>query len=462
MTLRTRLVLAATLSTVVLVAVLGGVAWRQRSVLTAQLDDQLTGLASNFERFSEGRDGGGFPDPADGFGNNEGDRTPPLGEVYAAVVDGAGSTVFAEPLSQPDLRVSLTAVELAELSEPQEPFTVEVTGADGDARVVAIQVGDDTWVLAAISTEAIDDAQRQLLITGAGAVAILVAALGLVVWWVDRLGIRPIAEVTRAAEDVAAGRADRRVDHPPETTEAGRLGAAFNTMLDERQAAEAKQRRFVADASHELRTPLTTLRGYTALYAGGGLTEPDQIDDAMRRINNEATRMSALVDDLLVLAALDDKRPPEISAVDLSQLLCDIAADGRAIQPGRVIDTEAVHDDLTIAADAHQLTQALTTIVTNALRHTPTDAALSFGAGARHGHVRVEIADAGPGIDPDQVAKLFDRFYRADTGRSRDRGGSGLGLSIAKAIVEAHNGTITVDSTVGVGTSIVIQLPIAH
>jgi len=458
-TLRTRLFLAAGLATIVLVGVLGGVALRQRSVLTDQLDGQLVSLGSNFERFSTDRGTRELDAVSDQSSDVENARTPPLGEVYAAIITGVDTTVIARPVSQPDLAVPLNASVLSELQNPSEPFTLDVAGTAGGARVVAVQIDDDSWVVAAISTESIEDAQRQLLITGAAAVALLVAALGLIMWWVDRLGIRPIVNITEAAEGVAEGLAETRVEHPPETTEAGRLGAAFNTMLDKRQAAETKQRRFIADASHELRTPLTTLRGYTTLYANGGLTDAGQVDDAMRRINTEATRMSALVDDLLTLAALDDQRPLKIRSVDLTQLLRDIASDAHAVQPDRPIHIEAIDAGVTVQADVHQLTQALTTIVTNALRHTATEADLSFAVSRHAETVVVEIGDTGSGIDPEQVETLFDRFYRADKGRSRDRGGYGLGLSIAKAVVEAHQGSIDIRSRVGTGTTVTIKLP---
>jgi two-component system OmpR family sensor kinase len=367
------------------------------------------------------------------------------------------------------MRVPLNAADLAVMSNPGEPFTTDVVGVDGRARAIAIQLDSETWILGAISTEAVEDAQRQLFVTGAGAVAILAAGLAVIIWWVDRLGIRPIIEVTRAAEDGAAGRTDRRVEHPAQTTEAGRLGAAFNTMLDERQASEDRQRRFVADASHELRTPLTTLRGYAALYESGGLIEPEQVDHAMQRIKGEAARMEALVDDLLTLAGLDDHQPLQIESIDLSRLLADIAADAGAVQPGRLVVSDGVQSDLSVKADIHQLTKALTTIVSNVLRHTPTNTDLILRAVSQGDHVSIEISDTGPGIEAEHVDRLFDRFYRVEAGRSRAKGGSGLGLSIAKAIIEAHQGTIKIVSSTGssemgapispTGTTISITLP---
>ncbi len=231
-------------------------------------------------------------------------------------------------------------------------------------------------------------------------------------------------------------------------------------MVIARQTAEDRQRRFVADASHELRTPLTTLQGYAALHEQGGLTEPDQIDDAMRRIRSEANRMSTLVEELLVLASLDEQRPLQPTRVDVSLLLEDIGRDASAIQPERPVNLADIAPGLTIAADPHLLTQAITAITTNALRHTPHTAILRIEAAGQGSSIRIVIADSGPGIEPNQLDRLFDRFHRADPGRSRQHpGGTGLGLAIAKFAIEAHGGTIAVASTPEVGTEFTIDLP---
>jgi len=311
----------------------------------------------------------------------------------------------------------------------------------------------------AVSTRAVDDAQNQMLITAVIALGVVLAALAAALWSVDRLGIRPIESVTRAAEDIAAGRSDHRVEYPPVATEAGRLGLAFNAMLDSRQAVEARQRRFVADASHELRTPLTTLRGYAALHASRQLSATET-DDAMARIHSESKRMEALVEDLLTLASLDEDRPLEYSTIDLSQLLSDLATDASAIQPERPIDVSDIDEGVNIGGDRHQLTQALTTIINNALRHTPATARLTLACGHDETIVRIRIADEGPGIEPEHLDHLFERFYRAGAGRERSAGGSGLGLAIAKGVVTAHQGQINAVSTLGEGTTITIELPL--
>ena len=259
MTLRSRLLLAALVVTITVVAALAYVSVRQRSVLTDQLDSQLLVVSDNINRGVE-RFGGGFP-------ANPQPRPDELlvtGELYVAFVgdDEREPQVLARPVSQPDLVPGLEGIDPEQAAEIGEPFSADALDSDTRARVVVTDVGTGYMVLA-VSTRAVDDAQSQMLITAAIALGVVLAALAAALWSVDRLGIRPIESVTKAAEDVAAGRSDRRVEHPPVATEAGRLGLAFNAMLDSREAVEARQRRFVADASHELRTPLTTLRGGT-------------------------------------------------------------------------------------------------------------------------------------------------------------------------------------------------------
>ena len=455
MTLRSRLLLAALVVTITVVAAMAYVSDRQRSVLTDQLDSQLLLVSDNVDRAVE-RFAGEFlanrqPRP---------DELLVTGELYVAFLSDAEPEpqVLARPVSQPDLVPDLEDVDLGQAAATREPFSADALGSDSRARVVVSDVGPGRVVFA-VSTQAVDDAQKQMRITAAIALGVVLAALAAALWSVDRLGIRPIESVTKAAEDIAAGRSDHRVEHPSVATEAGRLGLAFNTMLDSRQATEARQRRFVADASHELRTPLTTLRGYAALHASGQLSAAET-DDAMARIHSESKRMEALVEDLLTLASLDDDRPLEYSSIDLSQLLIDMAADASAIQPERKIDVYDIDEGVNVGGDRHQLTQALTTIINNVLRHTPVTALLTLACDHDETTVRIQISDEGPGIEPEHLGKLFERFYRADSGRERTAGGSGLGLAIAKGIVTAHHGQINTVSTLGEGTTITIELPL--
>ncbi|MEM9561523.1 MAG: HAMP domain-containing sensor histidine kinase [Actinomycetota bacterium] len=466
MTLRARLVATAVAVLFLLVVLLAATVTRQRAVLLDQVDEQLGTVAAALSR---------APRAIAPIGPlaEQAAQTPPTGDFYFAVLRPDGELqAIVTPVSHPGfapesdgLAERAIAIEPGDVG-PIEPFTVDSVDGPGRARTIVVEVQPNLAVVVARSTDRVDEAQRQLALTAGAAVVAVAAVLALVLWWVDRLGLQPISRLTQAAEDVAAGRSERRVEHPPTTTEAGRLGSAFNTMLDARQEAEERQRRFVADASHELRTPLTTLRGYAALHASGGLTSDEAIDDAMGRIRGEADRMTGLVENLLALASLDEERPLDLTSVDLSQLLVDIGADAAAVQPTRAVDTGGVQPGLVVLADRDLLTQAVTAATSNTLRHTPTEAGLTLSATARLAvaggdgpTVRIEISDLGPGIAADHLPHLFDRFYRADYDRAA-AGGRGLGLSIARTVVEAHGGTIAASSPPGQGATITIELPV--
>jgi two-component system OmpR family sensor kinase len=286
------------------------------------------------------------------------------------------------------------------------------------------------------------------------------AVIGLTAAWVVRLGVKPINDVTEAADAISAGDRDRRLPSYPAGTEAAHLADAFNSMLDQKEAADERLRQFVADASHELRTPLTSIRGYADLYQQGGLDDRARLDDAMRRVSGEAQRMGALVDDLLLLSKLDRGLSLETSTVDLAALLEDVAADARAVQPDRAVSVECGRP-LRCTGDPLRLHQVVAAVVHNALVHTPLDAPIELVGRAADGAVVVEIIDHGPGLDPEIAARVFERFYRGDPSRARSSGGSGLGLSIAKSIIETHGGRISVHTAPGEGCRFTIALPTA-
>ncbi len=297
------------------------------------------------------------------------------------------------------------------------------------------------------------------------AVAIIIAILGLVVFWVLRLGVRPIKRMTATAGAIAAGDLSQRVPEGRPGTEAAELGDALNTMMttiegafSEKEASEARLRRFVADASHELRTPVTTIRGYAELYRHGGLGDAGDLDQAMRRTEQESVRMASLVDDLLLLARLDEGRPLARETVDLGVLGVDAAADARAIAPDRVVSAE-VTAGVTVEGDEDRLRQVLGNLVGNALVHTPAGTAVSVRVHNGSGRAVVEVRDDGPGMPDELAARAFERFSRADASRSRNGGGAGLGLAIVQAIVVAHGGSVHLSSGPGAGTTVWVELP---
>jgi two-component system OmpR family sensor kinase len=320
----------------------------------------------------------------------------------------------------------------------------------------------------ALSLQDVDATMSKLRWVLLAGIAIVIGILGVVVFWVLRLGVRPLKRMTKTAGAIAAGDLSERVPAETEGTEARELGDALNAMLTtiegafaERAASEARLRRFVADASHELRTPVTTIRGYAELYRHGGLGEPAELDQAMRRTESESVRMASLVDDLLLLARLDEGRPLARDAVDLGVLGVDAAADARAVAPDRAITAE-VAEGVTVDGDEDRLRQVVGNLVGNALVHTPAGTPVSVRVHNGGSLAIVEVHDHGPGMTADVAERAFERFSRADASRSRHAGGSGLGLAIVRAIVVAHGGHVVLESAPGAGTTVRVELPRAE
>ncbi|MET8428901.1 HAMP domain-containing sensor histidine kinase [Nocardia sp. NPDC004860] len=340
------------------------------------------------------------------------------------------------------------------------------------------------------------------LVAGAG----LILVLGGVAAWLVRVGLLPLSRIEHTAEAIAAGDLERRVEYADTRTEVGRLGTAFNVMLERLsttmrrlEESESRMRLFVADASHELRTPLTSIRGYAELYRMGGGADPAQVATMMRRIEDEAARMGVLVDDLLLLARLDEQRPLDLTDVDLSTVADEVVRDARVRQPERVVRLRLPDEPVHVVGDGHRLRQVLTNLVGNALVHTPAAARIDVrirrgavpaetaggradlprtgaadveprGAGvvaaagaelpAGAAAVIAEVSDTGPGIPPGKAEHVFDRFYRVDESRSR-AGGSGLGLAIVAAVLTAHGARIQLLTGTGSGTTFRIVFPIS-
>ena len=299
-------------------------------------------------------------------------------------------------------------------------------------------------------------------------------ATGIAYWAVTRQ-FRPLSHVEKTAAAIAAGDLSRRVEVGNPATEIGRLSRSLNAMLAHietafaaRTASEQKMRRFVQDASHELRTPLVTIRGFSELYRQGALQKPEDVSAAMGRIESEAKRMGQLVEDLLTLARVDEQRPLEYGPVDLMILGNDAALDARASAPDRDIrviglDGSAPRSAPTMGDEA-RLRQVVANLMTNALRYTPGGSPIEVAVGvAPVIHDRMdavlEVRDHGPGISEEDAARVFERFYRADSSRYRETGGTGLGLAIVAALVAQHDGTVRLTETEGGGATMSIRLP---
>lgn len=291
--------------------------------------------------------------------------------------------------------------------------------------------------------------------------------LGIVSWFVVRRTLRPLNRMEADATRIAAGDLSRRVEPADDRTEVGRLGIALNQMLGEiessftaRRESENRLRQFVADASHELRTPLSSIRGYAELFRRGASERPEDLEVTMRRIEEEAARMGVLVDDLLLLARLDEGGPTFAEEpVDLAEIVRDACADANARAPERAITCEAPHS-VVVTGDEARLRQVAANLVGNALAHTPADSPVEIRARAVDGRGHLEVVDQGPGIPESDIAHIFDRFWRADQSRERSTGGAGLGLSIVAAIVDGHGGTVTAENVNGGGARFVVRVPL--
>jgi two-component system, OmpR family, sensor kinase len=350
-----------------------------------------------------------------------------------------------------------------------EPFTATAEGDSGLRYRVLLKPLPEHGQVLAIGVpldEADATINRLLVLEGVGALVVL-AAVALVGARVIRIGLRPLDDMTGTATAIAGGDLSRRVDVGPHRgDEVGRLGAALNGMLSqievafrERQSSEGRLRRFVADASHELRTPLTSIRGYAELHRAGMLTTPEAVDDAMVRIEDEATRMATLVDDLLLLARLDQGRPLEAAPVDLVRVAGDAVQDLRAVDTDRTVTYD--HDDeVVVLGDEMRLRQIVANLLDNARVHTPAGTPVHLtvtGAGDDGDDALVRVADEGTGLAPDVAARVFERSFRGDGHGTH--AGSGLGLSIVAAIAAAHGGVAWVESVEGRGTAFSVRLP---
>jgi two-component system OmpR family sensor kinase len=429
-----------------------------QQILTSQKDQQLQGgqrRAMDFFAHSQGLGHG--PPPV-----------PILTGIYMEVVNGSGALLDtpidntgATDEARPSLPLPVTA-------DPT-PYTVPGSGSVSEFRVCvqAVPDTDGVFLVVAVPLTDVDSNLQQLAILEAWIGAAVLIGMALVALLIVRVGLRPLQRMGHTAAAIAAGNLSRRVSPATPRTEIGRLGLALNSMLSQIEAAfaertrsEQRLRRFIADASHELRTPLTSIRGYSELLRRGAERSPTDAALARRRIEEEAIRMSVLVDDMLLLARLDQGRPLEQEPVDLWRIARDAQADASAVAPERAI-TVAAPEHVMVTGDDMRLRQVVGNLVRNALVHTPPAAPVEIALRRQNGHALLTVADHGPGLPADALPRVFEPFYRADDGRSRDRGGAGLGLSIVAAVVASHRGEVRVTETPGGGATFEVQLPLA-
>ncbi|MGW0625853.1 sensor histidine kinase [Streptomyces sp. NPDC002758] len=414
------------------------------SHLTVQQIDSLAALAIVRDRFVQ----------------------PPTGEqphpdsVFAVVdAHGRARTIAGFPPSDSQRALSRSVGDPGALAHSAEPREISVHGAA--YRVIAVALADGNYILIANQTDALHKGIDKALKLDIAVGTLLLALLACVTMFSVRRRMRPLEDMVETSSAIAEGDLTRRVpsSHHP-TQEVEQLRLALNSMLHQvesayrtRERSAAQLRRFVADASHELRTPLSAIRGYLQLYDKGMLREPVERKRAWDRMNGEVDRMGRLVDELLLLARLDQQPELRFRNVDVSRLVRDAADDLRVQQPDRPV-TVTADGSLLVRADESGLRQVLGNLLANVRTHTPADVPVRLGVERADGVVRLCVADEGPGLAEDDASRIFDRFFRAGGGA-----GSGLGMAIVQGVVHSHGGEVAVRTAPGEGLAVTVTLP---
>ncbi|MGW0567327.1 ATP-binding protein [Streptomyces tauricus] len=463
--LGTRLALGmGVLSLVVFAAVGTALSTYMRDYLERQLNDQM-----KLVQTTQSKD-------AQAHGTVE--RRPYYG-WYTAVYDVSGdSAVLRRPSDVPKDTVELTsfAESLARAGATEMSHTTRIED-EGAYRLRACKIGQGVVLVTAAPLEDIEDTMDQLVTVQV--VAFALALLGLVVFGraVLRRGLQPLSDMAHTARGITShdftdsARLPVRADRGNGGPEVEELRTAFNTMLEHiddslavRTEAEQRLRRFVADASHELRTPLMSVRGYADLFQYAAANEPGERDRHLARLRAEAARMGVLLDDLLLLARLDAAEvdaPLRLEDADLAELVRQAADAFRATHADHPLTVTAGAGPVRLRLDVLRVRQVLDNLLTNAAVHTPTGTEVAVEVSVAAGAAVVRVTDSGPGIPAADQERVFDRFFRIDKARSRDRGGSGLGLAVARSLVRAHGGTIDVRSRPGT-TTFTLTIPLVR
>ncbi|SDO29681.1 two-component system, OmpR family, sensor kinase [Nakamurella panacisegetis] len=393
--------------------------------------------------------------------------TPLSGEVGWSIVSAGGIAKVILPPTRD--RTGNPAIG----SEPptNEPATVgDADGGPTRYRIFAAQgtdgLGNTAYLVAWVGLDDVSGTVRSLILLELLVSIGLLVLLGFIASLIIRRELKPLEIMANTADDIADGDLDRRVTPGDPSTEIGRLGTAFNGMLDgigglldEQQRNEARLRQFVADASHELRTPVAAVRGYSELYKAGMLPDEAAVARAMDRMGFEARRMGGLVEDLLTLIKADAEQPREHEPVDLAQLLVGVVDDAAVIDSSRTWRLVGATRPTVVVGDRLRLHQLFANLLSNVRTHTPPGTTATVSVLPGHDEVAVTVTDDGPGVSPEALPRLFDRFFREDESRSRENGGSGLGLSIVAAIVRSHGGRILAANAPGGGLTMTVVLP---
>ena len=459
MSIKARLLLGISVLVVAAFAAIGVVTVRvTEAQMVARIDDSLVAGAKP-PRF--GPDDGG------------GERGYAKHATATLVLGPDGTLLHADPsglADNPDPLPALSGLGTSGLSKKvNHIFTAGAAdGSDRHFRVALMPFEGGGYYAVAAPLSDVDATVRSLTtviaLTGLGVLLAVIA----IAWLTIRHALRPIDAMIGTAGLIAGGDFSHRVEHADAATEVGQLGQALNAMLARieasfaaKEASEQRLRRFVADASHELRTPLTSIRGYAELYRSGAAASPEATARVLARIESEGARMGQLVEDLLLLARLDQGRPLGSGPVELVGVLEEAVAAARAVEPLRPITFERPAAAW-VQGDADRLRQVADNLLSNARAHTAPETPVTLAIEQHDSGVQLRISDAGPGIALANAEHVFDRFYRVDESRSRARGGAGLGLSLVASLIAAHGGQVELQTAPGAGATFTITLPSAE
>ena len=470
LSLRTQLVLVTSVLIALAIAVTSLVAISAlRAQMVHQLDEEMKASSSSL---------------VSSVGTSQTRQDGAVGSYRVYVLDQHGNVLhsIAGADQQAENEPVLTGWDSEKVKKYHETgTTVNSRTGSNDRRIMPISLESSTNGQASSMVIALPLKQTNQVValvgvlTFAFGLATLAAAIAMT-WVIVTRTFEPLARVEQTAAKIAAGDLSQRIEDYNPSNEIGNLAISLNTMLAQIESSfnaqaksEAKMRRFVGDASHELRTPLVSIRGYSELYRQGALPNDEAVATAMGRIESESKRMGQLVEDLLTLARIDERRESKLAPFDLFHLAVDASNDAYATSPDREVSLVGLTDDVAptsapVIGDESRMRQVVANLLTNAMRYTPAGTPLEIAVGVREdvpGYPLsvIEVRDHGPGIHGEDRERVFERFYRTDTSRSRETGGTGLGLSIVAAILEQHDGSVHIEETPGGGATFVISLP---
>jgi len=472
--LRNRLILATlALATIAITASDLAATNSLRSFLISQADNQLNEVVqTSLLRL----DRAGIEPEAESEDKNSFRPLRPLSGVptttAVTLLDLSGNVVgqvggqFANSIDIKEFH-KLTPAEV--LKNKGKPFTIP--GADGEpdiravARILPSGVGT---VVISVALDSVDRTMRGLAGIYFLISLIVIIAIGFVARSLIKLSLKPLNKIEETAAAIAEGDLSARLPEVNPNTEVGRLTGSLNTMLSRieesfavRTESENKLRRFVADASHELRTPLTAIRGFAELHRQGAVTGEDKTKELISRIEKESIRMSSLVEDLLLLARLDQSRELTIDPVDINHLVNEAIASAKAAGPSHEITLKSSSDEVFVLGDSMRIHQAVSNLLANARTHTPAGTKIEMEILQNESEVQISVSDNGPGLSPEDQTRIFERFFRADPSRARVSGeGSGLGLAIVDAVMKAHGGSVEVLSELNQGAKFTLHFPV--